>query len=555
MKNRIMVLALLPVLSATAFAIEIETSNTARLDIVSRTSFGIDLDNPWRFGLSNELTQFDLVLGLAPWQEISNRPATDRAVGFIQVTLFHLNLIRTSPDREADRVPPGDDPGIPRPPPGSGGPGYNPPGPIWTNRFQTGSFLAGIAWGPWLLQLNAGGNEPFFAPWNKGMEFVNDSFRLSWAYLDSVVDVRRILSITGIPVITRRGEENLFGDGQTGPHGTMQQFGFHYMGIADRFGMDIDAQMIALMYNAYTFGLNFKLGTQFSFEDPRITRDNMNGLAFGVDSVFNPTVLPGMRIFASLAGTSNWGDLVHQRYDVLFGGTRIGYTIQLHEELSVEPWAGFDIGTRIRRDGSVETPGYEFSIGATMRWPGQGGWLTDYILNSDGRVFPGMSIGYKIFDDRGVDGNNGLVHSLRFTLHEPRGDEGLFFNLGSQIIVDLIDITGATTGVHPPAWGADPLRGFCVLVTAYFDWEFNNMNRIPGTLRPWTILFYDNLPHATNSNRRINDFKIDLGLNLENAIGNTTLGVVWNTGSLIQHRSHHQQGRLGFLRLIAEIRL
>jgi len=546
MKNRIIVaLVLLLVLPGMAFAIDVATSGTARLDIVSRTSFGIDLDNPYRFGLSNELTQFDLVFGLAPWQQLSNRPATDQAVGFIQVTLFHLNLIQTAPDREADREPPGDT--VTRPPPGVGGPGYNPPGPIWTNRFQTGSFLAGIAWGPWLLQLNAGGNEPFTAPWNKGMEFINDGFRVSWAYLDSMVDVRRVLSITGIPVITRRGEENLQGDGQTGPHGTMQQFGFDTMGnISDRFGMNLDAQMIALMYNAESFGLNFKLGTQFAFQDSRITRDNRNGLAFGIDSVFNPGFLPGMRIFASMAGTNNWGAAAHS-VDVLHGGTRIGYTIQLHEEISVEPWAGFDIGTRISRNGDMEIPGYEFSIGATMRWPGQGGWLTDYILNSDGRVFPGMSIGYMIFEDRERD--TGLVHSLRFTLHEPRGDFGLFYGLGSQIVVDIIDITGITTAPHPPAWGADPIGGFCVLVTAYFDWEFRNLGRMPGTLRPWTILFYDNLPSASDGNGRINDFKIDLGLNIENAIANTTLGVVWNTGSLIQNSS------VGFLRLIAEIRL
>ena len=546
MKKCILAAALLLALPALSFAIEIATSSTARLDIVSRTSFGIDLDNPWRFGLSNELTQFDLVFGLAPYQEISNRPGGTRPVGFIQATLFHLNLLRTAPDRDADREPPGDT--VSRPPPGIGGPGYNPPGPIWTNRFQTGSFLAGIAWGgSWLLQLNAGGNEPFLAPWNKGMEFINDGFRVSWAYLDSMVDLRRVLSITGIPVITRRGEENLHGDGQTGPHGTMQQHGFDTWNIADRFGMNIGAQMVALMYNADTFGLNFKVGTEFSFTDSRITSDNRNGLAFGIDSVFTPNFLPGLRAFFSVAGTNFWGPIPAIAHDVLFGGTRIGYTLHLNEDISVEPWAGFDMGTRISRNGDIERPGFEFSIGATMRWPGQGGWLTDYILNSDGRVFPGMSIGYSIFEDR--ERNTGLVQSLRFTLFEPRGDAGIFYGLGSQIIIDMIDLTGVTTGPHPPAWGADPLQGFCVLVTAYFDWEFNNMRRIPGTLRPWTILFYDNLPHATDPDRRINDFKIDIGLNLENAIGNTTLGIVWNTGSLIQQR------QLGFLRLMAEIRL
>ncbi|MCL2192232.1 MAG: hypothetical protein FWB78_02410 [Treponema sp.] len=566
MKNRITAaLALLLALPVAAFATDVATVGGARFDIVSRTSFGIDLDNPYRFGLSNELTQFDLVFGLAPWQELSNRPTTTQPVGFIQLTLFHLNLLWSNPDRHAPSTPP-----TPPPQPGgSDGPGYNPPGPVWANRFQTGSFIAGIAWGSSVLQLNAGGNEPFFAPWNRGMEFFNDRFIVSWAYVDSMVDVRRVHSITGIPVITRRGEENLHGDGQTGVHQSFHLFDFHYHAhIGDRFAMDLgpEVQMVALMHNAETFGLNFKLGTQFPFWDSRISSDNMNGLAFGLDSMFNPSFLPGLRAFASVAGTTNWGYIPAQRFDVLYGGTRIGYTIQLHEEISVEPWAGFDIGSHISRDGNITLAGYEFSIGATMRWPGQGGWLTDYFLNSDGRVFPGMSFGYIIYDDRGAR-NSGLVHSLRFTLHEPRGDAGIFYGLGSQIVIDIVDITGATTIPHPVGGVPIPggLGGFCVLVTAYFDWEFTNVGRIPGTLRPWTILFYDNIPHPDPAqNGRINDLKFDIGLNIENAIPNTTFGIVWNTGSLLQYnlrdpvhliRPTDNPGRMGFLRLIAEIRL
>ena len=534
-------IAALLILPAALFAIDISMGDSARLDIVSRTSFGIDLDNTYRYGLSNELTQVDLVFGLAPYQQLSNRLNSPGAVGFINVTLFNLDLIKIDNDIDYHYTSP----------PVS-------PLPIGTNRYQTGEFLAGIVKGPWLIQLNAAGNEPFASPWNKGLQFINDRFNFSWAYLDSMVDVRRIKAISGIPVITKRGEENMAGDGQTMDHGeesTMKQFGFDTVGnIADRFSpRSISGQMIALMYNADTIGINLKLGTQYPFSSPAITPDNKNGLAAGLDSVFTPDLLPGLKIFASLMGAWNWRGQYTDKKDFpdpIMGGTRIGYNIPLNEDISVEPWVGLDLGTRIKDGGGAEKLGYEVSFGGTMRFPGQGGWLTDYILNSDGRVFPGMSLGYKIYEER--EKNTGLEHSIKFTLFEPKGDDGLFYVLGSEIIIDLIDLTNVTAGNaaitynpdNDPAW-----KGFSVLGTAYFDFELNNIDKIPGTLVPWTILYYDNLPGAANNNARINDMKIDLGLNLEDAIPNTTFGIVWNTGSLIQ------KSKLGYLRLIAEIRL
>ena len=524
---------LLLIMPFAAFAIEIPMSDSARLDIVSRTSFGIDLDNPYRYGLSNELTQLDLVFGLAPYQKISNRLNTTDAVGFINITLFHLDLIKVTPII-----------------------GYNAPAGIGTNRYQTGEFIAGVTKGNWLVQLNAMGNEPFSSPWNKGLEFINDGFKFSWAYLDTMVDIRRVFAISGIPVITKRGEENMEGDGQTKAHETMKQYGFDAVGnIADRFGPTVGGQMIAVMYNEETFGVNAKLGTQYSFSDPNITPDNKNGLAAGIDSIFMPNFLQGLKVFASIMGTYDYS--FDDEPDPLIGGTRIGYTISLNDDLSVEPWVGFDIGTKFKNGGGVEKPEYEFSVGGTMRWPGQSGWLTDYIINSDGRVFPGMSLGYKIYQN--LENGSGLEHSIKFTLFEPRGDEGLFYKLGSEIVIDLIDLTNNTapgkagnTTVPQDSTGRDPAwRGFSVLATAYFDYEISNIGKMPGALVPWTILYYDNLSGAAGTDKRINDMKIDLGINLENAIANTTFGIVWNTGSLIQQTKYHW----GYLRLIAEIRL
>ena len=518
---QITTIMLLLIIPAAVFAIDISASDSVRLDITSRTSFGIDLDNTYRYGLANELTQFDLVFGLAPYQKLSNKLNSPDAVGFIDVTLFNLDLVKV--DKKAGY----NDPTI------SGG------APMGTNRYQTGEFLAGIVKDPWLIQLNAAANEPFSSPWNKGLEFINDGFKFSWAYLDSMVDVRRVKEISGVPAITMRGEENMYGDGDIGANAgfTMQQFTFDSVGnIADRFGPSYNAHMVAVMYNADNFGINIKLGTQKPFYDDTITSKDKNGLALGVDSVITPTGIPGLKIFASLMGMLNWDD--DSRPDPLFGGTRIGYNIPLNDDLSVEPWAGIDMRTRFENNGGVEDPGYEVSFGGNMRWPGFGGWAKDYILNSDGRVFPGMSLGYKIYEDKSRSSNPGIEHSIKFTLFEPKGDEGLFYVLGSEIIVDLVDLTGVS-------------EGFTTLATAYFDLEFNNVGKIPGTLVPWTILYYDNLPGTEEDSKRINDMKIDIGVNLENAIANTTFGIVWNTGSLIQQTKYHW----GYLRLIAEIRL
>jgi hypothetical protein len=305
--------------------------------------------------------------------------------------------------------------------------------------------------------------------------------------------------------------------------------------------------MVAGMYNNDNFGINTKLGTEYSFESANITEDNMNGLAIGIDSVFIPTTLPGLKIFASLMGTYNYS--FDEDPDPIYGGTRIGYAIPLNEDgsITIEPFVGADLGIRIKDGGGMEKPGYELSGGLTMRWPGQGGWLRDYIINSDGRVFPGMSLSYKLYDETKND--IGLEHSIKFTLFEPRGDEGLFYGLGSEIIVDLLDLTNVNEGVA--ATTNDPPGGLTVLVTAYFDYSLPGFLKLPGTFIPWTILYYDNLPGGDSD--RINDFKVDIGLTLENAIANTSFSLVWNTGSLIQENIYNSQW--GYLRLMAEIRL
>ena len=133
-------------------------------------------------------------------------------------------------------------------------------------------------------------------------------------------------------------------------------------------------------------------------------------------------------------------------------------------------------------------------------------------------------------------------------------------SIGSEIIVDIHDITnsreGLTSALGPdpglePNKSGTPIAGLVTLVTAYFDYELPAFSWLPGRLIPWTILFYDNLPGATKGAERINDFKIDLGLNLEGAIPNTVFGIAWNSGSLIQEAKH----KWGYLHIMAEIKL
>jgi hypothetical protein len=215
----------------------------------------------------------------------------------------------------------------------------------------------------------------------------------------------------------------------------------------------------------------------------------------------------------------------------------------------VEPWVGFDIDTRFKNEGGAEKPAYEASIGGTMRWPGFAGWGKDYILNSDGRVFPGMSVGYLMYQNLELDTE--LKHTVRFTLFEPKGDEGLFYKVGSEIIVDVENLTSANKAP------------FNIFATAYFDYELGKIGKIPGAFVPWTILYFDNLAGATKEADRINNLKVDLGISLENAVANTTFGLVWNSGGLIHEIVVDKDGNdakgvnhtAGYVRLIAEIRL
>ena len=455
---------------------DLAVDSGAEFKISSRTSFGLDLDAPYRFGLKNQLLNFSLVYHLFPHQKLSNKLPSDDPVGYIDITLYHLDILI------------------------NGALGYNPPGNLSTNRYQTSSFVAGIAWANWVFQLHAGGNESFWSPWNKGLSYLNDEIKFTWAYLDTMVGARRVNHITDISP-------------QDSPVVQYQQSS---SGLTDRLGLDITGAVIALGYNSEEFGMNIKTATQYPYDSQRITTDNANGLALGADFVLAPAGLPGFRTFFSSGGAINYG--VDSDPDPLMFGISIGYEHKFNEAISLEPHIGFDLSYLIREDSAAPSTDpqleYEASTGVVMRWPGDGGWYTDYLVDDDGRVFPGMAIAYKLY---GTDNSAGdLEHNIKFTLFEERGDGGVFFGLGSEIIVDLINIGQ---------------REQELLLTSYFDYTLQGFAGSPGSLRPWLVLLYDNVP-VPDENRRRNDLKINLGIKLIEAISNVDFGIEWNSGSL-----------------------
>ena len=69
---------------------EVSTDFSAEFKITSRTSFGVDLDNPYRYGLKQELTDFNFILHLTPYQKLSNKVNSSDPVGFINLTFFNI---------------------------------------------------------------------------------------------------------------------------------------------------------------------------------------------------------------------------------------------------------------------------------------------------------------------------------------------------------------------------------------------------------------------------------------------------------------------------------
>ncbi|NLJ10060.1 MAG: hypothetical protein GX438_06950 [Treponema sp.] len=475
---------------------DISLADSGSFNLTSRTSFGIDLDNPYRYGLTQDLTDFQLVINLVPYQKLSNKVKSDNAVGFINLTLFNLDLVTSE------------------------GLGYNAGVPdnngayLRRNRFQTGEFLAGIAKGNWIFQMNAGANEPFWSPWNKGLEYVNDKVKFTWAYLDSMVDVKRITPIGSLkpedPVVT--------------------QFQQDTKGPTDSLGFDVGGSTIAALYTLENrFGMNLKFATEYGYNSDAITPQNRNGITAGIDTVFIPPQLEKFKIFLSADGSYEYG--LDSNPDPVMVGGKAGYRIPLNDDFALEPYVGTDVGVKIKETGGYDSGEYETAMGITVHWPGQGGWYTDYILNRDGRVFPGLSLAYKIYNSLD-EGFSSAKQSMKFTLFEPRGDEGLFYGIGSEIVADFVDIGSMDRILY---------------ITSYFDYTLPGVLQSPGAFIPWITICYDNVPDGSQRKQSV---KIDGGLKLEKVVSNTIISLGWNSGDLVNPVASY---RWGYLKASVEI--
>ncbi len=391
-----------------AAAGEASGGDSVSFNVSSVTSFGINLDDVWQYGLDQELAKFGLVLNLVPYQKLSNRVNADAAVGFIDLTLFHLDLLTTE------------------------GLGYNEGAPDNTttyvprNRFQTGEFIAGIASGNWIFQMNAGANEPFWSPWNKGLQFVNDGIKFTWAHVDSMVDIVRTRTVA--EYFDEKAWDDKTPVGPANPVAT--QFQQDGPGVGDGWGMTLPGPVVAAMYNKEgSFGASFKAATEFSWDQGEaMSKSNKNGIAGAVDFVATPKSMQGLKLLASVGGSSRYG--IDSKPDPAAAGMKASYAIALNDAITLEPYAATDLGLAFKQGGGTTPLEYEAAGGLTMRWPGQGGWFTDYVLNKDGRVFPGMSAGWRITGSA-AGGIEDAEQHARFTLFEPRGDDGVFYGLGS----------------------------------------------------------------------------------------------------------------------------
>lgn len=501
MKTRILALsAALSILAGTAFAGEITLGDTGRFDLTSLTSFGVDLDHPYRYGLNQELLDFSLVLNLVPYQKLSNRVNSPSAVGFVDLTLFHLDLMTVE------------------------GMGYNPgidddngeDAYLTRNRFQTGEFVAGIAKGNWIIQMNAGGNEPFFSPWNKGLQYVNDKVKFTWAYMDSMVDVVRTSAVSDL----------------VPQEPVMEQFQQDGTSLADALGMGpVGGATVGLMYNKEdSFGLNFKLATENTYNSDVNSAENVNGLAAGIDYVVTPQSFAGLKVFASVGGTYQYGKDLNA--DPVMVGTKVSYAIPLSEDISLEPYTGIDFGTTFDDAGGIGEKEFEIAAGTVMRWPGEGGWYTDYFMDDEGRVFPGMAVAYKILGSTGVEAGD-YLHDVKFTLFEPKGDEGVFYGIGAEAVVDIANITKEDK---------------TLIASLYLDYTKPGVFSSSGSLIPWVIICYDNLPDGSDRTQAV---KIDTGVKLDGFITNTVLGLTWDSGDVLHDDTAY---RFGYLKATCEIK-
>jgi hypothetical protein len=465
---------------------EVESDEGASLVVTTRTSFGVDLDHPERYGLRTEFPRLGLYIRLIPWQNVTNKVNSDDPIGFIDLNLG-INEIRFTNGAFPDDNNPGERVGM----------GWNDPtratgyfAPLYLEGMQ-----AGIAWDNFVFQLAAGGDDTFWKPWNRNLSRTNEALYTSWAFMDTRVMYRRTGRVSDLGIEGLTGWNLFTYDTVPNP--------------SDSLARRVGGTMVGLQYTGEASAWMLKTATEYDWRSDKITQENANGVSFGLDFALTPPAPAGLRLLGSVTAERNYGP--DEADDPVFGGVRLGYDMPVAglRDVSIEPYAGYDMKL-IPETGTFEA--HELSGGFTIHWPGTTGWAYDYIADRPAFTDPGLTAAYTLYLDRSADADP--VHSVMVTLLEGSGDAGMLLGVGSEIVLEAFDLTKPSSAV---------------LLSSYFDLSLEGV--LGGTLVPWTKIFYDNVGNEDGS--RSHALKVDLGLKLHEAIRNTVFGIAWQSGDLL----------------------
>lgn len=509
--------------STLAIAQEVQTTEGAHLAITARTSFGWDIDQPWKYGLITDFPRLGLYYKMSPYQLLSNKVKSNDPIGFVEVSLYPMEIRFTNGSYPDDNNPNNKT---------NVGFGWNDPAKNtgYYAPIYLGGMRAGIAAGDWVVQLAAKGNYnaegDSWLPWNRNLGYYRESVMNSWAYMESRVQYQRD-PIPANPSLNPTAAK----DGITYDIWKIRNVSSNpdFDSLSQQ---PASGDIIGVQYNGTEGSFLIKVGTEYPFSASQITPTNLNGISGGIDYAISPSGIKGFRILGSFTGLYNYGS--DNDADPFMAGAKAGYDIPLEgmDGYSIEPYVGYDF--KFTYNGANNLLSQEIAAGVTLHWPGAGGWGVDYIAEDPAASFPGVSLAYKLYQADLANAST-PVHNVMLTLFENKGDDGALYAVGAELVADFFDLSGADTGMR-------------IEVSSYLDANLVAVGN--GWLVPWTKIYYDNLPDTAGS--RKNGLKVDLGVKLDKAITNTVLGLDWESRNLTDPVNG---SGFGVIKLSAEVNL
>jgi len=528
MKHRIPSLLPAAVLALAALsplpAKDLATKASAKIDITTNTSYGVSLDDTRKRGLQMDFSHFGLSYDFAPGGLLTNAVKSDDPYGFIQVEFGGLSLAwgnsKSLYDKDLNQPSTVPDTGLGF---NGGNTGYS--YPIYLERFASG-----INWGPWFLQLAAGGDEPEnWRPWSNFLRgYIRSEMLQRWAFQDTRIQYQR----PNIPtMLSKMSNRNIPDEGQYWNNGNPYDSNgaVATKGTLRDIVLNPSGTLVGLNYNADDWSAMLKFVTEKGWSDA--VTDNP-GQALGLDFAYTPQEIPGLKAYASAGIEQDYGtDGSPQPWAL---GGKAGYTFPVSDTISLEPYAGVQIKhwDKIGTLGSLDYENaHEASMGLTVHWPGDGGWQWDPLQQRNGVLFPGLTLAYTIRDNNDLYDTSASskitkgshpIQSLLLTLYEESGDGGLLEGIGSEIAVQYNDFQNFSKGL-----GATSSLNQ-LLVTTYFDYTIPEV--FGGQLVPWTKVFVDDIGQQSGGSAY--NLKVDAGLRLEKAVRNTTFGFTYESKNL-----------------------